>query len=152
MVKSVNNPPRAGWIILCFTNMLVELIELIELIELVEPPFVSLLLIHLILGRSGRNKEKYKDVPHCWPGWQQPFHWVYTLYTLYTVLGRHWLCDGRMGNCCTNNLKRRRLALLPLPFLKTPVSSLNLPVKCKSMKRIRMCTDTMYKDITRNHN
>ena len=46
---------------------------------------------------------------------------VLSVYTLYTFLGCHWLCNSRVGDCCTNNLQRRRLA--PLPFMVHPVTS-----------------------------
>ena len=32
------------------------------------------------LYRKIRQKEKYKDVPHCWPGWRPPLHWVDTVH------------------------------------------------------------------------
>ena len=53
----------------------------------------SLFFSHFSIGRSGRTEERYKDVLHCWPGWWPPLNWV---YTLYTFLGCHWRCDGRV--------------------------------------------------------
>ena len=52
-------------------------------------------------------RQKQRKILKCPSSWRPPLHWV---YTLYTFLGWHWLCYSRLGDCCTNNLRKRRQA------------------------------------------
>ena len=109
----------------------------------IEPSLVSLLSIHFIKEDQAETDKQYKvypwisrfgalqllTAPSINPIWTKCADFVQSDYlvriffffphdinripTLYKVLGPHWLCDSRIGDCCTNNLWRRQLATQP---------------------------------------